>query len=85
MCIGEMLATHLLTYTFKHTLFDWLKYIWDPHNLMGSMWILIDQRECVEKCVLEDVFLAFLMCIVKQRYIEKPTRDPKRRIVTPPH
>jgi len=27
---GEMLATHLLTYVFQHTLFDWLKFTWDP-------------------------------------------------------
>jgi len=28
----EMLTTYLLTHTFHHTLFDWLKFIWDPPN-----------------------------------------------------
>jgi len=28
-------------------------------NLVGPMWILTNQRECVEKCVLEGVLLAF--------------------------
>jgi len=36
------------------------KFIWDPHDLVGPMWILTNQRECVEKCVLEGVLLAFL-------------------------
>jgi len=26
-------------------------------NLVGLMWILTNQKECVEKCVLEDVLL----------------------------
>jgi len=30
-------------------------------NLVGPIWILTNQRECVEKCVLEDVLLAFLL------------------------
>jgi len=38
-----MIATHLLT----HTLF------------VGLMWILTNQRECVEKCVLEGVLLPY--------------------------
>jgi len=37
------------------------KYKWGPHDLVGPMWILIDQRECVRKCVLEGVSLAFLL------------------------
>jgi len=37
------------------------KLIWDPHDLVGPMWILTNQRECVEKCVLEGVLLAFLL------------------------
>jgi len=37
------------------------KFIWDPHDLVGLMWILTNQRECVEKCVLEGVLLAFLL------------------------
>jgi len=37
------------------------KYKWDPHDLVGPMWILTNQRECVEKCVLECVLLTFLM------------------------
>ena len=32
-------------------------------NLVGPMWILTNQRECVEKCVLEGVLLAFLYCV----------------------
>ena len=63
----EMLATHLLTHTFQHSL--WLvkihmgptKFTWDPHDLVGPMWILTNQRECVRKCVLKGVLLAFLI------------------------
>jgi len=29
-------------------------------NLVGPIWILTNQRVCVEKCVLEDALLAFL-------------------------
>jgi len=36
------------------------KYKWDPHDLVGLMWILTNQSEYVEKCVLEGVLLAFL-------------------------
>jgi len=36
------------------------KFIWDPHNLVGPMWIWTNQRKYVEKCVLECVLLAFL-------------------------
>jgi hypothetical protein len=31
------------------------KFIWDPHDLVGFMWILSNQRECVEKCMLKCV------------------------------
>jgi len=78
-----MLATHLLTHTFQHTLFDWLKFLWDPPNsygthqihmdpndLVGPMWILTNQRECVEKCVLEDVLLVFLQNHLRKRGFE---------------
>jgi len=34
--IRGMLATHLLTYTFQHTPFDWLKFI-GSHQIM---WVL---------------------------------------------
>jgi len=34
--ITEMLATHLLTHTFQHTLFDLLKFTLDPPNLYGT-------------------------------------------------
>jgi len=27
------------------------KFTWDPHDLVGHMWILTDQKGCVEKCV----------------------------------
>jgi len=37
-----MLATHILTHTFQHTLFDWLKFIWDPPNLCGTHMIWRD-------------------------------------------
>jgi len=33
---GEMLATHILTYTYQHTLFDWLIFTWDPPNVYGT-------------------------------------------------
>ena len=36
------------------------KIIWDPHDFVGLMWMLTNQRECVEKCILECVLLAFL-------------------------
>jgi len=63
----EMLATHLLTHTFQHSL--WLvkihmgptKSCGSHINLVGPMWILTNQRECVEKYVLEGVLLAFLI------------------------
>ena len=31
----RMLATHILTHTFQHTLFDWLKVTWVPPNHVG--------------------------------------------------
>jgi len=66
--IWEIVATHLLTHTFQHTLIkihmDPTKLIWDPHDLVRLMWILTNQKECVEKCVIEDVLLAFLYILL---------------------
>jgi len=59
-----MLATHILTHTFKHTL--WLVKIhmsptksYGSHiNFVGLKWILTDQRECVNQvCFLLMVFV----------------------------
>jgi len=36
----EMLATQILTDTFQHILFDWLKFTWNPPNLYGTRMIL---------------------------------------------
>jgi len=36
--LRETLTTHLLT----HTLFDWLKFIWDPPNINGTYMIWWD-------------------------------------------
>jgi len=75
-----MLATHILKHTFQHT---WLvkihmgptKFTWDPHNLVEPVWILTNQRECVEKCVLEGVLLTFLnLKMVSVKYT--PKKDP---------
>jgi len=38
-----------------------IKFIWDSHALVRPMWILINQKKCVEKCVLECVSLVFLL------------------------
>ena len=32
-----MLAIHILTHTFQHTLFDWLKVTWVPPNHVGPI------------------------------------------------
>jgi len=40
-----MLATHLLTHTFQHILFDWLKVTWDPPSLYGTHVIWWDPCE----------------------------------------
>jgi len=40
--LREMLATHILTHIFQHTLFDWLKFTWDPPNLYGTRMIWWD-------------------------------------------
>jgi len=63
----RMLATHILTHIFQHSL--WLvkihmgptKSCGSHIHLVGPMWILTNQRECVDKCVLECVLLAFLL------------------------
>ena len=31
------LATHIITHTFQHTLFDWLKFTWVLPNHMGPI------------------------------------------------
>jgi len=41
----EMLATHLLTHTFQHTLFDWLKFTWDPQKVYRTHMIWWDPCE----------------------------------------
>jgi len=41
----EMLATHILTHTFEYTLFDWLKFTWNPPNLDGTHMIWWDPCE----------------------------------------
>jgi len=35
-----ILTTHLLTHTFQHTLFDWLKFTWDPPKVYTSFYII---------------------------------------------
>jgi len=40
-----MLATHLVTHIFQHTLFDWLKFAWDPPNINGTHMIWWDPYE----------------------------------------
>jgi len=37
-----MLAIHILTHIFQHTLFDWLKFTWDLPNLYGTQMIWWD-------------------------------------------
>jgi len=39
------------------------KFIWDTHDLVEPMSILINQRMCVKKCVLECVLLPFFLYI----------------------
>jgi len=51
-----MLATYLLTHTFQHTLFDWLKFTWVPYQF-GGIHVNFNQSEkvcwkvCVRRCV----------------------------------
>jgi len=40
-----MLTTHLLTHTFQHTLFDWLKFTWDPQKVYRTHMIWWDPCE----------------------------------------
>jgi len=40
-----MLATHILTHIFQHTLFDWLNITWNPPNLHGTHMIWWDPCE----------------------------------------
>ena len=59
-------TTYFLTHSF------WLVkihmgptiFLWDPHNLVGLMWIWINQREYVEKCMLKCVLLTFLVIVL---------------------
>ena len=41
----EMLATHLLTHTFQHILFDWLKFTWNPQKVYRTHMIWWDPCE----------------------------------------
>ena len=41
----DMLATHILTHTFQHILFDLLKFKWDRLNLHGTHMIWWDPCE----------------------------------------
>jgi len=67
--------THSNTHFLTHSL--WLvkahmgptKFIWDLHDLVGPMWVLTNQRECVGECVLEWVLLAFLYNLICSSYI----------------
>jgi hypothetical protein len=51
--------THFSTYSLWLVKFHMgpTKFIRVPHDFVGPMWILINQRGCIEKCVL----LAFLL------------------------
>lgn len=40
-----LLATQILTYTFQHTLFDWLKVTWVAPNIYGTDMIWWDTCE----------------------------------------
>jgi len=59
--------THFNTHFSTHSL--WLvkihtgptKFIWDLHDLVRPVWILTNQRECVEKCV---AIIPFLFCML---------------------
>jgi len=52
-----MLAIHILTHTFEHTLFDWLKFIWDPPNLYGThmIWWDLCEFQQIKENVLKNV------------------------------
>jgi len=42
-CIRILSLTHLLLWLYK--IYMWAtKFIWDPHDLVGSMWILTNQK-----------------------------------------
>ena len=77
----EMLAAHLLIYTFQHTFFDWLKFTRVPPNHVGPMWILTNQRECVEKCVLEGVLLTFFLFLYSLIKLFSPLEGPQPTII----
>jgi len=54
-----MLATHLLTHTFQHTLFDWLKFTWVPPNHVGPIYFWWVPCEFWNKSHAENTFLFF--------------------------
>jgi len=64
-----MLATHILTHTFQHTFFDWLKFTWDPPNLYETH-VNFNQSKrvcwkvCVKMCVAS-IPLTYLSKIFK--------------------
>jgi len=35
--------------------------MWVPYKFGGSIWILTNQKKCIEKCVLKYILLAFLL------------------------
>jgi len=49
------LATHFLTHTFHHTIFDWLKFIWIPPNYGSHVNFNQSKRVCwkvyIRRCV----------------------------------
>jgi len=52
-----MLAIYILTHTFQHTFFDWLKFTWVPPNSYGShqiMWVSCEYLP-IKKSVLKSV------------------------------
>ena len=41
------------------------KLIWDPYDLVGPMWVLTNQRKCVERCVASISLTIFHPTFVK--------------------
>ena len=62
-----MLARHILTHTFQHIHMGPTKSCGSHIHLVGPMWILTNQRECVEKYVLKCVLLAFLYKLKEEK------------------
>jgi len=70
-----MLATYILIHSFLLVkIYMSLTKTCRFHiNLVGLMWILIDQRVCDEKCVIKYVLPAFLMILILiEEYISHP-------------